>query len=44
MGTYVQAAMASKSNCACGDVFSDEFENELVEADDISQFGFLEAP
>ena len=23
---------------------SDEYENELVEVDDISQFGFLEAP
>ena len=26
------------------DVSSDEYENELVEVDDISQSGFLEAP
>ena len=34
----------SSEDESCGDVFSDEFENELVEVDDISQLGFLEAP
>ena len=34
----------SSENESCGDVSSDEYENELVEVDDISQFGFLEAP
>ena len=34
----------SSEDESCGDVSSDEYENELVEVDDISQFGFLEAP
>ena len=33
----------SSEDESCGDVFSDEYD-ELVEVDDISQFGFLEAP
>ena len=32
----------SSEDESCGDAFSDEYENELV--DDIGQFGFLEAP
>ena len=34
----------SSEDESCGNVSSDEYENELVEVDDISQFGFLEAP
>ena len=34
----------SSEDESCGDVFSDESDNELVEVDDISQFGLLEAP
>ena len=34
----------SSEDESCGDVSSDEYENELVELDDISQFGFLELP
>ena len=34
----------SSEDTSCGNVSSDEYENELVEVDDISQFGFLEAP
>ena len=34
----------SSEDESCGDVSSDEYENELVEVDDISQFGFSEAP
>ena len=33
----------SSEDESCGDVSSDEYENELVEVDDISQFGFLES-
>ena len=36
--------LESSENESCGDVFSDESENELVEVDEIRQFGFLEAP
>ena len=33
------------SECeSCGDVFCDEFENELVEINAIGPFGFVEAP
>ena len=34
----------SSEDESCGNVSSDEYENELVEVDDISQFGFVEAP
>ena len=34
----------SSEDESCGDVSSDEYENELVEVDDFSQFGFLGAP